>query len=134
MSETKLKPQAMDATTRLASKTITITRDGTAASGDVPYTGIGFVPTSIDVIMCINGTSYWSKGHSGSARDCNCIYGNGAGNVYGSGGYLIQYSNQSGFAQNAVVKTYDPDGFTLTYTKIASPTANTMLIYAICYR
>lgn len=120
--------------TRLKSKTISITRDGTAASGDVSYTGIGFTPTSIECVMSINGTSYWSKGHGDSARSADCIYGNGAGNVFGSGGYLIQYSNQATFAQSAVVKSYDADGFTLTYTKTGSPSANTMLIYAICYR
>jgi hypothetical protein len=122
-----------DVNTRLKSKIITSTRDGTAASGDVAYTGIGFMPTSIHALMSIDGTLYWSNGVSDSAKVASSKYQSAANVVY-SAANLVSYSNYSGWAQNATVKSYDADGFTLTWTKTATPSAATLSITFICFR
>lgn len=133
MTQTLIKPQAMDSTTRLASKVITATRDGVAASGDVAYTGVGFIPTSIIALMNVNGALYQSIGIVDSSKVSQSNYLSAADVVFQSGNF-ITYSNQSSWAQGAVVKSFDTDGFTLTWTKIGSPTANTMLIVFLCFK
>jgi len=133
MAETLLKQQALDPTTRLASKFISFSRDGTASTGDVSYTGVGFKPTSIGFFSCVQGTSYWSHGFVDSAKSGYCIFGNGAGNAYQTSS-PISYSNQSSWAQLGAVKSFDTDGFTLTWTKVGSVPAGTIVLNAICYR
>ena len=133
MSETKLKPQAMDATTRLASKTITITRDGTAVGADVSYTGIGFMPTSMKVEFLVDATLYNGRGQVDSAKTCACVY-QYAANLYSAGDTFICYSDKFNWAQSCIVATFDADGFKLTWTKAGSPTAGTIIARIICYR
>lgn len=122
-----------DLNTRLKSKIISFTRDGTATGGDVSYTGVGFKPTSIVALMSTNGSAYCSEGYSDSVKVSMTKYQTGTGTTY-IGGNLIMYSDQNTFAQSAIVKTYDNDGFTLTWTKTASPAANTLTCYLICYK
>lgn len=122
-----------DLNTRLKSKIITATRDGQGNTGDVSYTGVGFTPTSIRAIMAVDGTLYQSDGNSDSAKTSFSIYQTAA-NVYYNNTSLVTYSNQSAWIQGAIVKSYDADGFTLTWTKAGTPTANTMQIRFICYR
>lgn len=117
----------------LKSKRILFTRDGQGANGDVSYTGVGFKPTSIVALMAVPGTAYCSEGAVDSAKDSLCKYNRGNGVMY-IGGNLIMYSDQASFAQGAIVKSYDNDGFTLTWTKAGTPTANTMTCYLICYK
>lgn len=117
----------------LKSKIITFTRDGTAASGDVSYTGVGFMPSKIHFFMSVNGTLYKSDGFTDSTKTSSSIY-QSAANVYWNSGSPVIYSNQSSWAQSSILKSFDADGFTLTWTKISSPTAGTMSIMAICER
>ena len=120
----------------LSSKTKLFTRDIAGANGDVSYTGIGFIPTSIIFsYMTTDGkcvgtgmvdsvkamVSYFSAQQAGylsgdSASD-KCIY----------------FSNQSGTNQQALLKTYDADGFTLTWNKVGTPTGTGSII-AMCFR
>ena len=119
--------------TRIKSKIISLTRNGVADTADVSYTGVGFQPTSIMALMSTSGSAYCSEGYSDSAKTSLSKYQTGTGTTY-VGSNLIMYSDQVSFAQAAVVKSYDADGFTLTWTKTASPAANTMTCYLICYR
>jgi len=118
---------------KLYSKIITATRDGTAASGDVSYTGVGFVPTSIHCLMSIDGTLFQSDGFSDSLKSSQCKL-QSAANVYYNSAQLVNYSNRSTFDQYGVVKSYDADGFTLTWTKSGTPTAGTLSLIFICYK
>ena len=120
-------------TTRLLSKIIAITRDGTAGGADVSYTGVGFTPTSIIFLMNIDAGPYRSDGASDSTKTGRSTY-QSAANVYYTINKAITYSNQSAFIQSGDVKSYDADGFTLTWAKTGTPTAGTMKITAICYR
>jgi hypothetical protein len=117
----------------LLSKIITFTRDGTADGEDVAYTGVGFTPRSITFLMNIDAGVYRSDGVSDSTKTGESIF-QSAANMYYEIDKAICYSNQSSFAQTALVKSYDADGFTLTWAKVGSPIAGTMKIKAICYR
>lgn len=132
MTATTLKPQAMDSTTRLASKVIAFTRDASAASGDVAYTGVGFVPTSIIAVAGIEGTVPLCIGGADSAKAGKTVeqYYGGLVTKYD---YLIGLDVSSGNQQRAIVSTFDSDGFTLTWTKTGSPTG-TINGFFLCFR
>lgn len=121
--------------TRLLSKIIIGTRDNTAASGDVSYTGVGFTPTAIICMANIDNsgvTAYWSMGVSDSSvAEYGMEYADDERNFQRANIAYIQPS--LGNAQTAVVKTYDADGFTLTWTKTGSPTGTTNLTF-LCFR
>lgn len=122
-----------DLNSRMQSKVIEATRAGDGASGDVSYTGVGFKPTSIHAIAAVNGTAYVSQGFSASDKTARCFYQANATQMY-AGNNLAIYTDQGSFAQSAVVKSYDNDGFTLTWTKVASPPANTITLKFLCIK
>lgn len=133
MAQTLIKNQGLDTTTRLSSKVITATRDMTAASGDVAYTGVGFTPTSMQVQIMLNGVAKISTGFVDSSRAIKGVmtYGDSAV-LYDTSNYL-GFDTASGQRQAFTVKSYDSDGFTLTWTKTGSPTG-TITINFLCFR
>lgn len=132
MAVTVLRPQAMDSITRLVSKVIAISRDLTAATADVSYTGIGFVPTSMQVVYSVDGTVLMGSGFSDSNKDAYSVEQYYGGLAYVNP-FFITADPSAGNLHKAVVKSYDADGFTLTWTKVNSPTG-TLLARIICYR
>ena len=136
MAETLIKQQGMDPTTRLASKTITGTRDLAAASGDVAYTGVGFRPTSIVVFAGITAAVPYSSGGAGSGRSgysmVRAFDGNTYANLYADAVIVIAQATGSK-DQWAKVASYDADGFTLTWTKVNLPTGSAALSF-LCFR
>lgn len=132
MTQTTLKPQGMDTTTRLASKAIEINRNMTTASGDVAYTGVGFTPTSILMIGFIEATSTFSIGIVDSSKVTASIFPHSSANMGGANNKLYLQVNANDY-QGANVKTFDADGFTLTWTKTGSPTG-TATLYILCFR
>ncbi|MCK9461635.1 MAG: hypothetical protein M0R80_18555 [Proteobacteria bacterium] len=128
VTDAKLAPTA-----RLNSKVITATRDGAGATASVAYTGVGFRPTSILCLANVDASLYGSEGYADSTKAATCVY-RSAANVTNQGGNIALYSNQSSWAQGAVVASYDADGFTLTWTKVGSPTAGTIKLVFICFR
>ena len=129
MSETKVTKNEID--NSLYTKLITATRDASTASNVVSYTGVGFKPTSITCLMNVDASVYRSDSMSASDKSCSGIYASAAG-VNNNTGLLISYSNQSSWAQNAVLTSYDDDGFTLTWTKIGTPAAGTIKMSFFC--
>lgn len=115
----------------LSSKLITSTRDMTAANGDVAYTGVGFTPTAIIAMAGAVGTDL-AIGVSDSALGEMGVNQDGAGNSIASATAILTMGT-SGTTQVAVVKSYDADGFTLTWTKAGSPTGTATLIF-LCFR
>ena len=122
--------------TLLSSKVINFTRELSAGSGDVSYTGIGFTPTSIVANLVCRGstTSIRYSGVVDSGK-----VGSGVGSYEGSvvvtqQSYLIYCSLTAYHIQVANVKSYDADGFTLTWTKTTVTNSATAYITAICYR
>lgn len=120
--------------TRLNSKIITATRNMTAASGDVSYTGVGFTPTSIDAIGDIQSTSNSFHGFSDSSKANHCVLHGGTDYKYNYATLIFIDTTWNALnTQSAIVKSYDADGFTLTWTKVGSPTGTIQLMFR-CYR
>lgn len=96
------------------------TRDLTAASGDVSYTGIGFTPSRILFIGGISDSISWGV-DSITEKNCCNIYLGAAISVSNNYSIIARTSASSNY-QRAVVSSFDSDGFTLTWTKNNSPT------------
>jgi hypothetical protein len=123
-------------TTRLLSKTITGSRDLTAAGAptDVSYTGVGFQPTSIIAMCTVNGgtTGYFTITVADSAKATNGLYRFATTDLSYQNN-LIYVGTASGTNQYATLKSYDADGFTLTWTKTGSPTGTLTMVF-LCFR
>ena len=122
----------------LLSKVIYFTRDMTAATGDVAYTGVGFTPKSIIFLGSINGTATGGAiglAGSGITQDGMTIVVNGALNfgawANATTACFSINNGAGGTDQTAKVKTFDADGFTITWTKNGSPTGTGQVI-ALC--
>jgi len=120
--------------TRLSSKVITATRDMTAAGAptDVAYTGVGFTPTSIICLVTIDGTFSLAIGVADSAKAAWTLC-NASATAFYLNNYFAYISSVANNAQGARVKSYDADGFTITWWKIGSPTGTAKLTF-LCFR
>jgi len=127
----EIKEKMDDIEKGLSSKLITSTRIMTADPGDVSYNGVGFTPTSIQALTVIDGTVYFSVGFADSSKAGQALYEHAA--VKGSGAYLILIASATNKFQTAIVKSYDADGFTLTWTKTGTPTGTVKLSF-LCFR
>jgi hypothetical protein len=106
----------------------------TAASGDVATTGIGFTPSSIICLSVEGGDAQQvSWGLADSTKTVNCFSFNSNGAFYQSNNLLFIETTDSSTYQKAIIKSYDSDGFTLTWTKSGSPTGTTNVIL-LCLR
>lgn len=117
-----------------APKVITITRDLTVASGSVAYTGAGIRPRALIATGGIAGGPAYalrcgiaaSAGGAGAAF----LYTTGAGDNVNTN-FIACYDSTAALGQQAVVASYDADGFTLTWTKVSTPTG-TATFYVMC--
>jgi hypothetical protein len=120
----------------LKTKIITITRDTTAATANVAYTGVGFTPTAMLALGGIGASNteyqvlFAMSDSSLTAK--NMFLGATLTGAQGATFLLIQNGAGSG-NQAATVVSYDADGFTLAWTKTGSPTG-TATIYVMCLR
>lgn len=129
-------PKAMadaDVNTRLKSKMITFTRDIAGTNGDVSYTGVGFTPTSLHAMSIATGGEKFSIINADSSKKCSGIYQSAANTIRTIDDYLIVWSDASTISQLGVLKSYDADGFTITWSKGGSPTG-TLSCKVLCYR
>lgn len=116
----------------LLSKAITITRDLTVASGNVAYTGVGFVPTSCTAFGSVGVTINvytLNAGASDSAKNGKALFNS----LNVSPHFIFLSDTAVTNYQFADVLTYDADGFTLVWSKTAAPTG-TATLEVICYR
>lgn len=121
----------------LSSNIIVSTRSLATESGDVGYTGAGFQPTSVIALVYKTGTNLaQSVGQSDDDGDCVCT-SNYFQESQSGGAYLIAISDGTASpthtGQVAIIKTYDADGFTLTWTKHGTPTGTAQL-YFLCFK
>lgn len=103
------------------------TRDTTAASGTVAYTGVGFKPTSILFLAIIDGTNAMSVGIDDATTSAGIFY-----NVttFGESGLkAIFLAVSGGNNQNAKISSFDSDGFSLDWTKNGTPTGTGSIYY-----
>jgi hypothetical protein len=115
----------------LKAKVITGTRGMTAATGSVSYTGAGFPPKAIIALAIIDNTVSLCIGLSDSNRTASCILcsGTSANWDYNNGALLYIATLFGATLQLASVSSYNTDGFTLSWTKIGSPTGTAQLIF-----
>lgn len=120
----------------LSSKVITATRDLTAANGDVAYTGVGFKPSSIIAIASVNDSYTQSFGMVDSLSGMGYLYfpisASGKAET-GTGNFLIGMTTYASNFQTAQLKTFDTDGFTLTWAKNGTPSGTFTMIF-LCFR
>lgn len=117
----------------MQSKIIATTRDLSLSSGDVSYTGVGFQPTAVFALAALGGGTEgqsWGMADSSGTERAITRGSNGLGYT---GSVLCSIEQTSGALQEAVLKTYDADGVTLTWTKTGSPTG-TAVIYLLCLK
>lgn len=111
------------------SKIGTFTRDLTAASGDVAYTGVGFQPRAIFFLGYRNTSPEANWGFSDENKGGGYSSVLGTTPYYFGGDVSIMMQQSGGHSQQAVVKSYDSDGFTLTWTKTSTPTGTANFKY-----
>jgi len=118
-------------------KIITLTRDLAAvgAPTDVETAGVGFKPSLIRFDAAMEGDVVGSFG-SCDGTEQNCIpslYTSGAWYGNTGRGEVIYAQTGASDLQSAVWKSFDADGFTLTWTKVGTPTGY-LYIMATCFR
>lgn len=117
----------------LNAKVIISTRDMTAASGNVAYTGVGFQPRAIIALAMINLTKMACWGIGDSSLEERCFYYWETGlDQYSYDAALVRIQPGAGVAQAAVIASMGSDGFTLTWTKTGVPGANTLQLMFLC--
>ena len=99
-------------------------RDLSLATGDQIITGVGFKPKGIMINgggLANAGTGSW--GFSDSTND-SATYDdhNTTPNAYGNTANLLFFKIDGSNNNIAVLKSFDSDGFTITWTKTGSPT------------
>ena len=114
-----------NASSQISSKVKSETRDMEAASGDVSYTGYGFQPTSLECFAVLAGSPAGSWGFTDLAGDEFVTLQDYDSNMTVAPGYIIWLRPAAGKSQQATWKSYDANGFTLTWTKTGTPAAGT---------
>lgn len=115
--------------TTTSSQHIQSTRDMTAASGNVAYTGVGFTPKCLVVYGFIDGNALLSIGMSTGTTE-NCVARDGGASASQNKIPVIVYADPTGTAagyQLATVSSVDADGFTLAWVKFGAPTGTLTL-------
>lgn len=103
------------------------TRNLTTASGNVGYTGVGFKPSAVIFFTLLSTLSLCVGLDNGTNVVCLMPYSGGS--LYGSQTESIYATPGAGSGQTAKITTLDSDGFTLAWTKIASPTGTADITY-----
>jgi hypothetical protein len=115
----------------------TFDRDMTAASGDVSYTGVGFKPKAILFIGGItNGGigTYCGFDNAVTRGYVSDYKANAAGDISTGPTFSIQLLESGTQYQAAIVKTFDTDGFTVTWTKLGTTSSGTATIFYMAFR
>jgi len=111
------------------------TRVGTADSGDVAYTGYGFKPSLLICVAYIYGTFEWCVGmDDGSTHYCLEAVVIAAAPVLSGAAKLVAIWQDGTHVQDAYVKSFDADGFTLTWAKTGDGVTGTIQIYIAAFR
>lgn len=119
---------------RLNTKLITFNKDLSDASGSTPYTGVGFCPNSVVIIGAGVGTT---------GPVCIAVIDQlfGVGSVNFDKTTLLPINQQYiyprttaiGDFQYGFITSWDPDGFTIAWTKAGGP-SGIVTFYALCFR
>lgn len=102
-----------------------ITRDVTAATGSVAYTGIGFRPKVVIFLSVLSPT--FSLGWDDGTTPLNMYYSSSA-DVAGTISIRIGDASFSNY-QSATISAFGADGFTLAWVKTGTPTGTATINY-----
>jgi len=112
----------------LSAKTLNVVYNTATASGDQVITGVGFLPKAVIVI---NGVAHSAKvsiaTSDGTTNQGIMSKDNITADQWDNMSKVASTVHSSGNLAQAVVKTFDADGMTLTWTKTGSPTGITQL-------
>jgi hypothetical protein len=112
-----------------------LTRTLSAASGTVSYTGLGFKPTSIEFTAAVDTVNEFCIGWAdANANGSRCLTSDASGAKLSSGDCIRIIRSSSGNEQKATLVSFDADGFTLSWTLVGSPPANTLVVNYIARR
>ena len=115
----------------------TLTRAMTAASGDVSYTAVGFKPSLILLFGGCSGTTiglfFGALQDLTGAQGINNYASAGTGVIYYDGSRFWLMESGSLY-QSAILKSFDVDGFTLTWTLNGTPATQTAQLSYIAFR
>jgi hypothetical protein len=117
-----------------------LSRDTTAASSTVIVTGIGFRPKAMQSFVAdlsgIDQRCHTAFLPQEGASNAQGMYNHRAGVVgnWFQNDQIATWVTSSGNSVGGVITSFDADGFTLDWTKVGSPTANTFAFRYICYR
>jgi len=112
--------------------TVTIgnfTRDMTAASGGVSYTGVGFTPKFVIFLGAVAGDVSGSWGWGDTSNQGAMFRNDGTADETISTTTAINIQTGVGASQTAVVSSLDSDGFSLTWVKGGGPTGTGTVTY-----
>jgi hypothetical protein len=109
------------------------TRSQSASGGDVAYTGVGFQPKAIVFCWGVDATSSLGIGFSDGTNHGAATQAT-TGNVRVQQSYCIQTLDTTTWEEDALVKTFDSDGFTLTWSNGGSPPSATIEVIYIAFR
>jgi hypothetical protein len=101
--------------------------DMTTASGTYPVTGVGFKPSAIIFFAgSVDTDGSWGVAN---ATDSKCIYDGRNDGTYQRNQSAIMIDKAASDYQEGIVTSFDPDGFTITFTKNGSPTGTMTVVY-----
>jgi len=123
----------LDATYGVETKVITFTRDLTAASGTVGYTGVGFQPTAIILFLSEPTTGRKSWGVGDVDKTNHTLMERYDGTLSIRTTWIGQIWTTLDDVHRAKISSYDADGFTLEWEKEDSPTGTATGI-ALCIK
>jgi hypothetical protein len=109
-----------------------LTRDMSAADGDVAYTGVGFVPKVVIFLSVVDGVAgRMSIGldNISAAKAAADGYMYAPGRWYADLSHSICSHISSTIHQYGLVKTFDADGFTITWSKAGATTGTLTVIF-----
>ena len=103
------------------SQIVVASRTSAAGAGDQAITGAGFTPTRAICFSYDNDALVAGWGLADDDLDEYVIYTRGSSTGYTYNSFFINIGADSSNTMYAVVKSYDSDGLTLTWTKSGSP-------------
>ena len=102
-------------------KVVGESRDLTAASGDVSYTGYGFKPKLLILFAAGVNSDYGCWGMADETLVEEVVFTSSLAGFSYQNSKIILFQTGAGADQSAILKSMDSDGFTLTWTKNGYP-------------
>jgi hypothetical protein len=103
------------------SQIVVASRTSAAGAGDQAITGAGFTPTRLICVSYEVGAAAGGWGLADDDLDEYVAFYRSGSTAFSYNEYLINIGSDASNALTAVVKTYDADGLTLTWSKSGSP-------------